>query len=55
MSNHSHERAKHGHGDKGESSNWKWHKDWRAWMAVILMVAAIAMYVMSLDDSIVPR
>ena len=33
----------------------KLHKDWRAWLAVVLMLAAIVMYVLSLDDSIVPR
>ena len=52
MSNQSHEHAKHQHGNKGK---WQLHKDWRAWLAVILMMAAVIMYVLSLDDSIVPR
>jgi hypothetical protein len=33
----------------------KWHKDWRTWVAVVLMLAAIITYVLTLDDSIVPR
>ena len=28
------------------------HKDWRVWLAVILMLAAIIIYVLSLDDSL---
>ena len=37
------------------SSNRKLHKDWRVWLALLLMVAAMLMYVLSLDDSIIPR
>ena len=55
MSDQSHERAKHDHRDKAHAGNWMWHKDWRTWIAVAVMVAAIIMYVLSLDDSIVPR
>jgi hypothetical protein len=28
------------------------HKDWRMWVAVVLMLAAIMIYVLSLDDSL---
>jgi hypothetical protein len=28
----------------------KLHKDWRMWVAVILMLAAIMIYVLTLDD-----
>jgi len=28
------------------------HKDWRVWAGVILMLAAIAIYVLTLDDSL---
>jgi len=28
------------------------HKDWRMWVAVILMLAAIMIYVLTLDDSL---
>ncbi|MGB7946164.1 MAG: hypothetical protein WCH75_00650 [Candidatus Binatia bacterium] len=45
MADHSH---KH-------SSRKRLHKDWRAWLALLLMLAAIVMYVLTLDDSIVPR
>lgn len=31
------------------------HKDWRLWVAVILMLVAIMTYVLTLDDSIVPQ
>jgi len=30
------------------------HKDWRAWVVIVLMLAAIAIYVLTLDDSIEP-
>jgi hypothetical protein len=34
---------------------WKPHKDWRVWVVVLLMLAAIVGYVLTLDDSILPR
>ena len=30
------------------------HKDWRTWVVVAVMLAAIGMYVASLDDSEIP-
>jgi ABC-type nickel/cobalt efflux system permease component RcnA len=30
------------------------HKDWRTWMAVALMLVAIFIYVLTLDESMVP-
>jgi len=30
------------------------HKDWRVWVAIGLMLAAMGMYVLSLDDSVQP-
>ncbi len=30
------------------------HKDWRLWVGVILMLVAMAAYVMTLDESILP-
>jgi hypothetical protein len=30
------------------------HKDWRTWLVVVLMLAAIGIYVLTLDDSIQP-
>lgn len=40
--------------DKFEFSSKKLHKDWRVWLVVGLMVAAMVIYVLTLDDSIVP-
>ncbi|RJR42973.1 MAG: hypothetical protein C4567_06445 [Deltaproteobacteria bacterium] len=31
------------------------HKDWRMWVALGLMLAAMGMYVLSLDDSVQPE
>jgi len=31
------------------------HKDWRVWLVFLLMLAAIFMYVLTLDDAIIPR
>lgn len=33
----------------------KLHKDWRVWVAVGLMLAAMGMYVLTLDDSVQPE
>jgi hypothetical protein len=33
----------------------KLHKNWRVWLALFLMLVAIITYVLSLDDSIIPR
>jgi hypothetical protein len=39
---------------KEASNKKKLHKDWRTWLGVALMLAAIGMYVLTLDDSMVP-
>ena len=31
-----------------------WHKDWRTWTVVGLMLAAMAVYVLSVDESVGP-
>ena len=41
---------KHNHSSRG-----KLHKNWRAWLVFLLMLAAVIMYVLTLDDSVVPR
>ena len=41
----------HRHSATGQPSK-KLHKDWRIWVAVVLMRAAIVIYVLSLDDSL---
>jgi hypothetical protein len=30
------------------------HRNWKVWCAVVLMLAAMLMYVVTLDDSVVP-
>jgi hypothetical protein len=37
-----------------ESPRPELHKDWRFWVAVGLMLAAMGMYVLSLDESVQP-
>jgi len=53
MSHHNH-RTTSSH-IKTKENGRKLHKDWRLWLGVILMLAAMSMYVLSLDDSVVPR
>lgn len=43
----------HHHKDSGSSRPHRPpHKDWRIWVAVVLMLAAILIYVLTLDDSL---
>jgi hypothetical protein len=44
----------HKHHEEHRSSRKPLHHDWRAWVVVVLMLAAMAIYVMSQDESIVP-
>ena len=43
------------HHDSATHASRRLHRDWRVWGLVILMLAAIAMYVITLDDSTVPH
>jgi hypothetical protein len=53
--NHKHSGSEqHKHRDKEKSGIRNLHKDWRTWVAVGAMLAAIAIYVLTLDESIVP-
>ncbi len=57
MAKHNHKHSEsHRHARRGgsESSSKKLHKDWRVWLTVGIMLAAIIMYVLTLDDSVVP-
>jgi hypothetical protein len=46
---HAHEHQHH------QGPAWKrLHRDWRAWVAVLLMLAAMLAYVMSNDESLQP-
>lgn len=53
MTQHQHEHAK-GHQHEHPSKNQGLHKDWRTWAVVLLMLVAMAAYVFSLDEEIVP-
>jgi len=45
--------TQHHHGHSGSEKQRKSvHKDWRVWAAVVLMLAAIMIYVLTLDDSL---
>jgi len=48
---HNHEHAHEGanHHDHPQKQSRKLHKDWRLWMAVLLMVGLIVYYLASLD------
>jgi hypothetical protein len=59
MAQHSHHGDAHGHhGHEGHAHQHKKkgpvHKDWRVWFAVVLMLVAMAVYVLSDDESITP-
>ena len=44
----------HSHGDKHhQNPKWKPHTDWRVW-TVVLMLIAMAVYVLTLDESLQP-
>ncbi|MHB8068972.1 MAG: hypothetical protein ACYDIC_13870 [Desulfobaccales bacterium] len=46
--------SKHAHHSE-KKPLWKGlHKDWRAWLALVLMLAAMVIYVLTLDDSVQP-
>lgn len=51
-----HNQHGHGHQHKHESAPAKrgLHQDWRLWTAVVLMLAAIAAYILSGDEEFVP-
>jgi hypothetical protein len=55
MNKHGHEHHPEGHDAKREhhKPGWKPHRDWRVW-AVVLMLLAMAVYVLTLDESIWP-
>lgn len=54
MTQHHHDHA-HGHQHEHQNAkNQGLHKDWRTWAVVLLMLAAMAAYVLSEDESLVP-
>jgi len=55
MTQHSHKHSEsHRRARAAEPSSIKFHKDWRVWLAVVIMLAAAIIYVLTLDDSIMP-
>jgi hypothetical protein len=49
-----HDSHHHGHDKQHHSKKQGLHKDWRLWVVVVLMLAAMAMYVLSDDESLQP-
>ena len=45
---------RHTQGNEDRSAERSFHKDWRLWLAVGLMLTAMIVYVLTLDESIVP-
>ena len=43
-----------GHEHVRPSQNRGLHQDWRAWMVVLLMLAAMAAYILSMDEAEAP-
>jgi hypothetical protein len=55
-SGHEHHGHQHGHAEhqhQHEPKRRKLHHDWRLW-AVVLMLGAMAVYVMTMDESLAP-
>jgi hypothetical protein len=51
MNKHEHQHPEHQHAH--HKPGWKPHRDWRVW-AVALMLLAMVVYVLTLDESIWP-
>jgi hypothetical protein len=57
MTEHHHDHPaskKEGRSEDGKPHRRRLHKDWRAWLVVALMLAAVIIYVLTLDESILP-
>ena len=44
----------HMQGQHPQRQDRKLHRDWRIWVGVILMLAAMAIYLLTMDEAIVP-
>jgi hypothetical protein len=49
---HHGESQKHTHRGNQDPYWRRIHKDWRLWVAVVIMLAAILIYVLSMDDAL---
>mgnify|MGYP001218850811 FL=1 len=54
MSHDHHNHSHHGHHNHQTHPKRPPHKDWRIWVAVGLMLAAMGAYVISNDESVLP-
>ena len=55
MTPHGHKHAHEGKAGSHHKIDWTGlHKNWRTWLVISLMLAAIGTYVLTLDDSIQP-
>jgi hypothetical protein len=58
MTHHAHDHHHHGHEHHSAGHRPAWyarlHKDWRAYVVVGLMLLAMAVYILTLDESWVP-
>jgi len=57
MARHRHkhsESASQTRAEKSEARGKQLHRDWRVWLIVGLMLTAMAVYVLTLDESVVP-
>jgi|GEM_PF-2362035 len=47
--------SQHDHSEHGQHPKTRpLHRDWRCWVTAVLMLIAISMYVLSLDEAVVP-
>ena len=49
-----HDHGKHHHEQHHSNKKRGIHQDWRVWVAVVLMLGAMAMYVLSFDEEFQP-
>jgi hypothetical protein len=54
MTHHDHDHPHHGHDPHHGRKSKGLHKDWRTWLVVGLMLAAMLIYVLTLDESLQP-
>ena len=51
MPSHDHD---HGHGHSHSPARRAVHKDWRVWLVIGLMLAGMVIYILSLDERLIP-
>ena len=56
MAHHEHEQPHHGHQQHGHPTHKRraFHRDWRTWLVVLLMLGTMAIYLLTMDESIQP-